>query len=111
MIRAGKLDQIIEIQSVTNTIDGTGDSTEVWARVAGSPTRAEYISLTGLEQNAERMNAGKLESITKFKLRIRRFSTMSTTYKITHNSDTYKITGIVDGHRNNEMILYCAEVV
>ena len=111
MVRAGKLDQVIEIQSSTDTVDAMGATVETWAAVSGSPKRAEYLSLTGLEQNAERVNAGKIENITKFKLRIRRFSTMSTTYRVTHDSNTYKITGINDGRRNNEMILYCAEVV
>lgn len=111
MIRAGKLDQIIEIQSVTKTTDDMGGTSESWAKVSGSPTRAEYILLSGIEQNAERVNAGKLESVTKFKLRIRRFSAMSTEYQVTHNSNTYKITGIVDGLRSGEMILFCAEVV
>ena len=111
MIRAGTLDQIIEIQSATNTTDAMGGTIETWAKVSGSPTRAEYIPLTGIEQNAERVNAGKLESVTKFKLRIRRFSTMSSAYRITHNNNTYKVTGINDGFRNNEMLLFCAEVV
>lgn len=107
MIIPGKLDQVIEIQSATLTSDGMGDSTKTWAAVSGSPKRAEYIPLRGLE----RVEAGKLESVTVFKLRIRRFSTMSTAYQITHNSKTYRITGIEDYNRDGDMVLHCAEVV
>jgi len=107
LIIPGKLDQVIEIQSVALTSDGMGGSTEVWSAVSGSPKRAEYIPIRGLE----RIEAGKVESTTIFKLRIRRFSTMSTTYRITHNSKTYRVTGIEDFHRDGDMILHCAEVV
>ena len=107
MIIPGKLDQVIEIQAATLTSDGMGGSTETWAAVSNSPKRAEYIPIRGLE----RIEAGKIESTTIFKLRIRRFSTMSTAYKITHNSNTYRVTGIEDFHRDGDMILHCAEVV
>ena len=106
MIIPGKLDQVIEIQSVTRTTDGMGDSSEVWAAVSNSPKRAEYIPVRGLE----RIEAGKLESATIFKLRIRRFSTMSSAYRITHSGNTYRVTGIEDFHRDGDMVLHCAEI-
>ncbi len=107
MIRAGKLDQVIAIQALTVTQDGMGASVEAWATVSVAPTRAAYIPLRGLES----LEAGKLESSTLFKLRIRRYSSMDTKHRVIHNGKTYRITGIEDYHRDGDMVLHCAEVV
>ena len=106
MLIPGKLDQIVEFQTVTLVSDGMGGSTETWATVSGAPTRAEYIPVRGLE----RIEAGKLSMVTVFKLRIRRYSALDTSYRIIHNSKTYRITGIEDFHREMEMVLHCSEV-
>jgi head-tail adaptor len=107
MIIPGKLDQVIEIQSASLTGDGMGADTSSWAAVAGSPKRAEYIPVRGIE----RIEGSKLESVTLFKLRIRRFSTMSTKYRVVHSGSTYRITGIEDFHREMDMVLHCAEIL
>lgn len=107
MIFPGKLDQVIEIQSVTSTEDGTGSVTESWTAVSGSPKRAEYIPIRGVE----RMEAGKLGMVTMFKLRIRRYADLDTSHRITHGGKTYRITGVEDYQREGDMVLHCAEVL
>lgn len=106
MIIPGKLDQVIEIQAVTLTSDGMGGSAESWKTVPGSPRRAEYIPLRGLE----RIEGGKLESATLFKLRIRRWAAMRPAHRILHGGMIYRVTGIEDYHRDMDMVLHCAEV-
>ena len=106
-IRSGKLDQPIEIQSVTNSADGMGSVTEVWARIANSPKWAEYIPLKG----AERLAAGQLEQYTNFKLRIRRDTNVIAACRVVHKGKTYRINSVEDWQRDNDMVLYCTEVV
>lgn len=106
MIIPGRLDQIIEIQSVTSAADAMGGTTETWAAVTGAPKRAEYIPLRGIE----RIESGKLESETSFKLRIRRYSALDSAHRIVHGGKTYRITGIEDYHRDMDMVLHCSEV-
>ena len=107
MIRAGKLDQIIEIQEVTQTDDGMGDVTETWSKVSESPTRAEYIPLRGLE----RIEAGKLAMVTTMKLRIRRNTNVTSACRVEHKTKTYRITGVEDNQRDMDMVLLCSEVL
>ena len=106
-ISAGNLDQSITIQKLTTAQDGMGGETQSWATAIGSPTFAQYMTLRGME----RIEAGKLESVTEFKLRIRRWATLDTSYRITHGGKTYRITGIEDNHRQGDMVVHCAEVV
>ena len=106
-MRAGKLDQVITLQSATTSTDTMGAETETWAEVKGAPRRAEYIPMRGLE----RMEAGKLASVTLFKLRIRRYADLDTAHRVIHGDKTYRIVGIEDYHRSGDMVLHCAEVI
>lgn len=106
-MRAGALDQPITIQAVTISQDGHGAPTESWAAVTGAPAWAQYMPIRGIE----RIEAGKLENVSNLKLRIRRFSTLTTKHRVVHGSKTYKIHGIEDNYRDGDMVLHCEEVV
>jgi len=107
MIRAGKLDQSIRIQSVATAQDGMGATAETWSDLSGAPCRAEYIPLRG----TERIEAGKLEMKTEFKLRVRRDVRIDSSCRVTHGGKTYRITGVEDYQRAGDMVLHCAEVL
>ena len=104
MILAGRLDEVITIQSVTNSKDGMGATTEVWATVTGAPTRAEYMPLRGQEL----IEAGKLEADHMFKLRIRRNTSVTPGCRVSVRGMTAKIKSIEDNYRNGlDMVLWC----
>ncbi len=103
MIDPRKLDQKIEIQAVTLTEDGMGSSVETWAAVSGAPTWAQYIPLRGLE----RITAGQVAGSTEFKLRIRRWASLTSAHRIIHNGNTCEILGIEDNFRDGDMVVHC----
>ena len=103
MIRSGKLDQPILIQTITVSADGMGASTESFATASGAPLWAQYIPVRGME----RLEAGKMESGTEFKLRIRRWAAMTTKHRVVHNSLNCEVLGIEDNHRDGDMVLSC----
>jgi SPP1 family predicted phage head-tail adaptor len=107
MIRAAKLDQKISIQVLTTGTDGMGSPTESWAAATGSPTWAEYIPLRGLE----RVEASKVSEREQFKLRIRRWSSLTRAHRVVYNSKNYEIVDIEDGKRDRYQVLFCREAV
>ena len=108
MIRAGKLDQIIEIQELTISVDSMGSETKTWTTPSGAPTRAEYIPLKGIE----RIEANKTGSVNPAKFRIRRWSPLTVKHQIIHDGGTYRITGIEDYKRNGrDMVVHAEEIL
>lgn len=106
MVRAGRLDEPITIQALTIGADSMGAPTETWTTVSGAPTWAQYIPVRGME----RIEAGKLEAVSPVKLRIRRWSSLTTRHRVLHGSKTYRILGIEDNQRDGDMVLHCDEV-
>jgi SPP1 family predicted phage head-tail adaptor len=102
----GKLDTTVLFQGVTGSVDGMGAPTETWASTANVPIKAEYIPLKGNEL----ISAGKLIEDVKFKLRIRRNTSVTTGSRVTVRSVVYKVLSIQDFGRKNEMILWCGSV-
>ncbi len=80
-----------------------GSTVESWAAVSGSPTWCQYIPLRGLE----RITAGQVVGSTEFKLRIRRWSALSSAHRVIHNGNTCEILGIEDNHRDGDMVVHC----
>ena len=108
MIRAGRLDQVIEVQGLTKTTDSMGATVETWAKVSSSPTRAEYIPLRG----SERVEMGKLGTVHPAKFRIRRWSSLDQSQQIVHDGKTYRILDFDDNYRRGlDMIIYAEEVL
>ena len=108
MIRAGRLDQIIEIQVLTTTPDGMGDDVTTWTAVTGAPTRAEYIPLRGQEM----IQAGTLQAKTPVKFRIRRWSTLEAgKHRIKHDNKFYKILAVEDYKRQGRDMLIWTEYI
>ncbi|MBF0232502.1 MAG: phage head closure protein [Desulfamplus sp.] len=109
MIDPRKLDQRIDIQTMTAVSDfmgGMGGTSYTWASAAGAPSWAQYIPMRGIE----RIEAGKLEAVTDFKLRIRRWAGLTASHRIIHDSDTCEILGIEDNHRDGDMVIHCRVV-
>ena len=108
MIRAGKLDQVIEIQALTVTVDSMGSEVQAWAKATGAPTRAEYLPLKGLE----RVEANKTGSVHPAKLRIRRWAGLTPKHQVIHDGRTYRITSFDDYYRNGrDMIVHIEEIL
>lgn len=106
LMRAGRLDQPIQIQAVTLVDDGMGSPMEEWAAVIGAPTWAEVMPLRGLE----RIEAAKVEASTTVKLRIRRFAGLTTKNRVLHGSKVYNIRAIEDYGRSGDMVLHGEEI-
>jgi SPP1 family predicted phage head-tail adaptor len=102
-----KLDQKISIEALTTGADAMGATTESWAAVSGAPTWAEYIPLRGLE----RIEAGRLSEREQFKLRIRRYSSLTRAHRVVYGGTNYEIIDIEDGKRADFMVLLCREAV
>lgn len=107
MIISARLDQKIAIQALTVTEDGMGASIESYSTVSGAPTWAEYIPLKGLE----RIEAGRVSEKEQFKLRIRRWSSMTRKHRVVYGGKNYEILDIEDGKRDQYMVLLCREAV
>lgn len=108
MIRAGKLDKIIDIQGLTVTVDTMGSETKVWATATGAPTRAEYIPLKGIE----RIEANKVGSVNPARFRIRRWSGLTVKHQVVYSGGTFRITGIEDYNRNGrDMVIHAEEIL
>lgn len=107
MIVPAKLDQKIAIQALTTGGDGMGSPTESYATVTGAPTWAEYIPLRGLE----RIEAGRVSEREQFKLRIRRYSSLTRAHRVVYGGKNYEILDIEDGLRNGYQVLFCREAV
>ena len=107
MIFAGQLDQVITIQTLTTGTDGMGATTESWATLSGSPTRAQYIPIRGIE----RIEANKLEEKISFKLRVRRDASITVSDRVVYNSKNYDIIDIEDNNRDNDMVIWCREAI
>lgn len=104
---SAKLDQKISIEALTPGTDGMGSTTESWAAVDGAPEWAEYIPLRG----TERIEAGALSEKQQFKLRIRRFSSLTRAHRVVYGGSNYEIIDIEDGKRMGYMVLFCREAV
>jgi SPP1 family predicted phage head-tail adaptor len=107
MIISARLDQKIAIQVLTTGTDGMGSPTESYATVTGAPTWAEYLPLKGLE----RIEAGKVSEKEQFKLRIRRWSSLTRAHRVVYNAKNYEIIDIEDGKRDGYQVLFCREAV
>jgi len=107
MFDPGKADQSITIQAVTISKDSAGAMTKSWSDVSGAPIWAEYIPLRGIE----RIEAGRVSEKTQFKLRVRRYASLTTENRVVHNSKNYDIVNIEDNHRDGDMVLFCREAV
>ena len=107
MIFSGRLDTVIDLQSLTVTADGMGATVESWATITGAPTRAEYVPLRGQEQ----IEAGKLAARAMFKLRIRRHASVTPGCRVVCRGITSEIRSIEDAGRNGmDMVLWCEGV-
>ena len=103
-VRAGRFDTPILIQTLTSTVDTMGAPVESWATATGAPTWAEYIPIRGIE----RIEAGKTGTGTEFKLKVRRWSILTTKHRVVFSGSNYDITGIEDNQRAAFMVLHCA---
>ena len=103
MIVPAKLDTKIAIQALTTGTDGMGATTESWATVSGAPTWAEYLPMRG----TEKILAAQLSEKEQFKLKIRRYSSLTRIHRVVMNSTNYEILDIEDGKRNDYMVLFC----
>ena len=107
MILAGRLDQVITIQALTTSVDSMGATTKTWATLSGAPTRAQYIPMRGVE----RIEANTVEEKIQFKLRVRRYSSITVGNRVVYNSANYDIIDVEDNKRDNDMVLWCREAV
>lgn len=107
-IFAGRLDTRVKFRTVTVTDDGMGGTSEAWADISNSPTRAEYMPLRG----QEKLMAGQLADVTEFKLRVRRDANLSKGDRvILDEGATCEILDIEDNRRRGrDMVLHCREV-
>ena len=103
MIKAGSLDTIVSFESVAVTQDGTGSVIETWAALSGSPIRAEYRPMKGLE----RVEADKISEGAQFKLRVRRDVRITGACRVKVRGETCKIISTEDYGRAGDMILWC----
>ena len=106
-MRAGKLDTPVTFQSLTVGTDAMGSPTETWADMTGTPTKAEYIAIKGVE----RIEAMKVSEREQFKLKIRRTATITRDCRAVISSKNYEIIDIEDGKRDQYMVLFCREAV
>ena len=103
MIQPGRLDTIVEFQRVTTTQNAYGEPTEIWTKIANSPTRADYIPLRG----SESVETQKRTAKTVFKLRVRRFG-LTPADRLVMNSIEHDIVSIEDNKRHGrDMVVWC----
>jgi SPP1 family predicted phage head-tail adaptor len=107
MVISARLDQKIAIQALTVTEDGMGASIESYSDVAGSPKWAQYIPLKGLE----RIEASRVSEKEQFKLKVRRWGSMTRKHRVVYGGTNYDIIDIEDGKRDRYMVLLCREAV
>lgn len=102
-IFAGRLDTVVDFQRITTSQDGMGGTTEAWATIDNSSTRAEYIPLRG----SESLEAQKITAKQLFKLRIRRFN-LTPADRVVVDGRNCDIKSIEDNkRRGRDMVIWC----
>jgi len=104
MIFAGKLDTPIRIEAKTiASQDAHGMPVKTWAKVQGSPSRAQYMPLRG----SEAIEAQKITANVMFKLRIRRYGALTTAHRVVIDGKYADIKAIEDNRRGQDMVVWC----
>lgn len=104
-MRAGRLNQSIQIQRYALTRDSYGQESRTWALL--STVRAEVKELAETENE----NAGKVDGQTRYKVTIR-YTDITKKDRIIWNSKTLEVLSVVDpSHRRTELNItaYCDE--
>lgn len=103
-MRAGQLDRRITIQSLVDTVDGTGSNVKTTTTLA--TVWAQKVDLRGTEA----LEAGKLEGRQISKFRIRFLTGVTTKHQISYSGQNYNIISIAEMGRR-EGLEFMAEVV
>lgn len=104
-LEAGRLDRRITIQSYTTSADSYGEPLKTWADFV--TVWAQYLPLRG----AERFAAKQVDATIEAKFRLRWRDDLDTTMRITFESRTWDIAGIVEiGRREGLEIIAAAHV-
>jgi len=107
-MRAGNLRHVIDIQDATETPDGMGGVTVVWAAITnGANLRAAIWPLRG----SERIEAMKVEVAISHKIRIRYHSGITAEMRIKHGIRYFNIKSIINPDERNIMVEMMAEEI
>jgi len=106
MIRAGRLNKRVEVQTRTLAKDGYGDQTESWATEG---TRwVEFVQASGREfYRAQRVDADVTHMV-----RMRYYKGLSPSHRLRIGSRILEILSVYDeNERHEEMTVTCKEAV
>ena len=103
-IHSGMLRHEINIQSVTQTPDGSGGQSEVFSTVD-----TIWASI-GRVIETEELNAGMLQNVTTHTIKIRFFSGLTVSHRILFGTRAFEIISIENiDERNIVQVLQCLE--
>lgn len=98
-MRAGRLNQSIQIERYTNTRDDFGQQARTWATL--NTVRAEVKVMT----ESENESGGRVDGRTRYKITIR-YTDVNKKDRIIWNGLTLEIISVVDpSHRRTELII------
>lgn len=104
-MRIGKLRQRIAIQMSTSSPDVAGGFTNVWINFAILWASIEPVS------GKELYEAQQVQNEVSHKIRIRYFSGLTTSMRISFESRIFEIKSIINWEeRDRELLLMCSEV-
>lgn len=95
-MRAGRLREVIEIQSQAESANDYGQQVKTWSTLA--TTRAEVKPISALETET----GGKTESRTIYQFTFRYQSALNERNRIVWNSDNYHISEILNLNARNK---------
>ena len=107
-MRAGLLRHVIDIQDATETNDGMGGVTVVWAAIDnGTNLRASIWPLSA----SERISNDKIELSITHRIRVRYRSGIKADMKVVFGSREFNIKSIINSEMRNIMLeMLCEEI-
>ncbi len=89
-MRAGDLDRLITIEQPTESVDAYGAPTQTWATLA--QVWAQVKPVRGSEYFAAQQMNARVDAV----FRVRYRTDLTTKMRISYNSETYDIQGIIE---------------
>lgn len=99
-MKAGTLDKVIIIQSRTETKDASGQGVPTWSNFV--TVYADILEV----RDEEAVRANQKMGIVELKMRIRYYPSVTTTMRVSYNSNYYNIKGVQELGRKDGMMLF-----
>ncbi len=103
-MRAGRLNKRVTIETLTETVDGSGQAIKSWSEFARPWASIDPIN------GREYFSGNQVKETMTVKIKIRYQSGITNKMRVNHGGKLYNIEGMVNiFERDKELILLCSE--